>query len=370
MKQFVIVLTLLLVACGPRVRDKDKPGSSNANNTSQNGAPNNAVANNGTPNNGAPNNGTPNNGTPNNTNPNNTNPNNTNPNNTNPNNTNPNNTNPNNTNPNNTTIPPDVVAKCGTACELFWGNCLATRCSFDGDTQRLVDDIYDGCRGVGGDAGELCTTRYQNEPGYRDLVDTIVAENNCNGPEIELTHCATFGTDECNCPVPDLGEGCTSDAQCDGGLLSAGCQPEDAGLYPGGQCLAGGCLFENEAPGTLLVGSGTLCGDMGICYVADATSSVCLPRCFSNSDCDRGITGPNQSGYACALLGTIDDFNGGTELLGYCDTACGEQRPCDAGICSNEGACTDECFFDSDCPVDFSCTGVNGDDQMYCEYTG
>ncbi len=268
MYKIFIVMSLALVACGDAPKKSSSKFSSNnttsnntSNNTTNNGTTTNVVVN---PNNVTNNtsNNAPNNVVNNSTN----------------------NVSTNN-NPNNVVDP--VTQKCIDYCDLTVGSCVTDNCSLVTAAESIRQEAQANCLGSGTDS---CASRYRRDLTFRELVDNAPV-GDCFDTAFEQGRCVSFGFDACNCPLPVLGETCTSDNQCDAGYLQARCFTPALGGPTGGECLAFGCVVgPDTAVGSVVKGDGTGCGPTNLCAVADATQTYCLKGCTSNSQCRDGYT--------------------------------------------------------------------------------
>ena len=164
------------------------------------------------------------------------------------------------------------------------------------------------------------------------------------------THCLSTGGGD-----GSIGSACGGDDDCEG----ATCQPDSADGWIDGYCMAG------------CTGSGSACGDGGVCVSGLSDSDLCLAECGEGAPSCR-------PGYACVYL----EEGGPTFCYPYCtdDSYCPAGYACDAdaqaclpsGPCSPEnprgtcdsgqtcvdGGCEDDCSSshpDGYCPAGMTC---------------
>jgi hypothetical protein len=288
-----------------------------------------------------------------------------------------NNTTANNTTANNTTtttannitgIDPAIVAVCANYCEVFVGRCVVSDCRLGPNGEQDREDAHVACMGDG-DPTLACTTIYQNNPAFRAEVDGLADATCADQPAIDL-RCDLYSTSCGACPAPVLGTACTSDSDCDAGPLMPSCfEQQPDGRYPGGQCLASGCEVPADASeGQLYFGGATGCGQEGACFVGPGLNTFCLATCTQNSDCHRAVTGANDIGYACNIVGTTSVL-GPSRPTGFCEGACVTDADCSQAtpVCGSNRACRDECETNGDCPSGLTCSGLSASGLKTCE---
>lgn len=212
------------------------------------------------------------------------------------------------------------------------------------------------------------------------------------------------------------GEGCSNNAQCNGGLClindtfrggycSARCGNQFAECENGSECttLEGEaiCLTSCDADADCREGEGYKCRQVGVRADQngdDRPVKICVPRCQSNAecgdgshcdantgDCKEGVGAPNAIGEFCAANGDCASgqcLSGDRYLNGLCAADCGggcddgttcgatpdgqkclascnADLDCRAGYICAEGACAPPCANDSECAGDLKC-GASG----------
>lgn len=233
-------------------------------------------------------------------------------------------------------VPPPSQFKdaCEKAAKAWFGECATAKCdaATAGQLNQFENPFLQGANGQPG-----CEDQAEADEGFAALVETYAAgytRGGCDDGIVKHGLCyfvpgftganGIFET-QCGCEEPNIGGACANDDECPQALGSGSCDTES----PGGQCgysclpfnldIQGPTLFEGEASG---------CTTEGVCVAIPQGNQIqafCLEDCQTNADCERGVTGADDAGYACtALLG----IQGGG-YQGACFEACVAGEMCD-----------------------------------------
>jgi len=183
-----------------------------------------------------------------------------------------------------------------------------------------------------------CVEQCEPNASFQDVIPTLL-DYTC--PDMQALACSQLDVvmRSCRCDAvvvneTNVGAACESDAVCDGGDLSARCQPEIDGNggrtgFTDGYCIVEGC--RNTAD----------CGVSGICIQIGASLN-CMARCMASNAC--------RDGYAC--------WPSNDDRVGFCFPACGGGVVCSgAGTVCIEGVCrpSPSCAPDNACPGNLQC---------------
>ncbi len=215
----------------------------------------------------------------------------------------------------------EVAALCESFCSNVYGSCPKSQCGgLTASDRSDADRNYDICVNGGstnGQTQDACEVLYARDSEYRQSVDTLGSQN-CGSSELRDVHCYALGYgDKCGgCTGWNAGDPCTSDNQCDAGLLQASCVPEidpntgDPTGFEGGYCIGVGCNTNSNQVGQIAYGPQTGCGNDALCLNEDdgngGVTGVCVGLCSGAGTC--------RVGYDCQEAATLQD---GTSL-GVC----------------------------------------------------
>ena len=174
---------------------------------------------------------------------------------------------------------------------------------------------------------------------------------------------ATVGgfSEQCGAkPDPDINKSCTTDADCNTGLISGSCQMVNGQGFCGlGACQAPISDMQrqqiiSQMSGLIASGEEAGCGENTYCLVqaqGQGLASGCEEACQTNSDCRFGVSGADDSGFACGL-GSLVTSGNETLRVGFCEPACATDADCPAvmvngmpleRLCGNTRVCEETC---------------------------